>query len=106
MCEETIRFDKKAGKYRVGLPWKEGRKKAGQILQSVDSKAMATKRLKAMISRFHRDPVYLNTRHRPGLAPKSKCFSVATSKIALPDRQMTATSRYLKNSSFKFWKMA
>ena len=42
--KETIRFDKEKGKYRVGLPWKEGREAATERINNVDSRSMATKR--------------------------------------------------------------
>ena len=53
--DATFRFDDKLGKYVCGLPWRYGREKTAEILRSVDSKAMAMKRLKSMIPRLRRD---------------------------------------------------
>ena len=42
--EDTIRWDAENKKYSVGLPYKQGRDKAANILRSVDSRATAEKR--------------------------------------------------------------
>ena len=42
--EETIKWDAEKKKYSVGLPYKQGREKAAEILRSVDSKATAERR--------------------------------------------------------------
>ena len=53
--KKTITFDLEKGKYRVGLPWKRGRENATKILNALDSRQMALKRLYGMIPRFNRD---------------------------------------------------
>ena len=55
MLKESIRFDGSFGKYVVALPWRHGRENAAQTLASVDSKAMAIRRLCSMIPRLRRD---------------------------------------------------
>ena len=52
---ESIRFDETLGKYVVALPWKYGREKAMQVLNPLNSRAMAMKRLTNMIPRFKKD---------------------------------------------------
>ena len=52
---DSIRFDDKVGKYFSALPWKRGRKEATRVLNAVDSRSMALRRLKGMIPRFRRD---------------------------------------------------
>ena len=52
---ESIYFDSKINKYVVALPWKNGRENAAKILNSKNSKAMASKRLTNMIPRLNRD---------------------------------------------------
>ena len=53
--EESIRFDKEKGMYHVGLPWRYGREKTAEILNAVDSKSMAVKRLRSLVPRLRRD---------------------------------------------------
>ena len=54
--KETIRFDEEKGKYRVGLPWKEGREKATELINNVDSRSMATKRSWSLRRSMERNP--------------------------------------------------
>ena len=54
--EESIRFDEKAGKYWVGLPWRHGRDHATKTLNALDLRRMAIKRLHNMIPRMIKDP--------------------------------------------------
>ena len=53
---QSIRFDVSKNKYRIGLPWKHGREHARNVLNNLDSRQMAMKRLRGMIPRFKRDP--------------------------------------------------
>ena len=53
--KDTIRFDAKKGKYVVGLPWKGGREHATKVLNALDSRDMAIRRLKSMVPRFRKD---------------------------------------------------
>ena len=53
---QSIRFDATKNKYVIGLPWKHGRKHARDVLNNLDSRQMAMKRLRGMIPRFRRDP--------------------------------------------------
>ena len=52
---DSIRFDKKRGKYMIGLLWRNGREAACQTLNALDSQQMALKRLQGMIHRFRRN---------------------------------------------------
>ena len=53
---ESIRFDESLKKYVVALPWKFGREKAMETLNSLNSRSMAMRRLTGLISRFRREP--------------------------------------------------
>ena len=55
IVKNSIHFNKTIGKYQVALPWRHGRAEAKRVLGSVDSKSMATRRLKGMIPRMRRD---------------------------------------------------
>ena len=43
--ESTIRFDKELGHYKCGLPWKEDRRAAAEVLNKLDSAGNAANRL-------------------------------------------------------------
>ena len=52
---ESIHFDQERGKYVVGLPWKGGREYAMSVINKLDSRGMAMKRLRSMVPRFRKD---------------------------------------------------
>ena len=52
LLQESIYFDEEKGKFVVALPWKYGRERLAEILNAVDSKAMALKRLRSMIPKL------------------------------------------------------
>ena len=52
---DSIRFDESLGKYVVALPWKHGREKSMEILNSLNSRSMAMRRLTGLIPRFRKD---------------------------------------------------
>ena len=53
--QNSITFDDQRGKYVVGLPWRYGREKSAQVINAVNSRAMAERRLKSMIPRLRKD---------------------------------------------------
>ena len=55
LLEDSIRFDEDKGKFVVALPWKYGCQQSANILNSVDSRGMALRRLKSMIPKLKRD---------------------------------------------------
>ena len=54
--EDTIRWDSENQKYSVGLPYKQGREKAANILRSVDSRVTAEKRAQSLKRSMERIP--------------------------------------------------
>ena len=55
LLEDSIHFCEDRGKFVVALPWKYGRQQSADILNSVDSKGMALRRLKSMIPKLKWD---------------------------------------------------
>ena len=74
--QESISFDEQRGKYVVGLPWRYGREKSAEILNAVNSRAMAERRLRSMIPKLkknaeRRQRVFAEVdKFEPGLAKK------------------------------------
>ena len=54
--EESIRWDPAVGRYRVALPWKEGREAAAAVLNRLDSDRMALDRLERLARKMRREP--------------------------------------------------
>ena len=54
--EESIRWDEKVQRYRVGLPWKDGREAAAAQINDLDSGRMALDRLERLGRKLSRDP--------------------------------------------------
>ena len=46
--KETTVWDVEAGKFKAGLPYKKGREKTAEILNSVDSEATARRRMMSL----------------------------------------------------------
>ena len=55
LLENSIHFNKERGKFVLALPWKYGRQQSADILNSVDSRSMALRRLKSMTPKLKRD---------------------------------------------------
>ena len=54
--EESIRWDAAVGRYRVGLPWNNGREAAAKALNHLDSDKMALDRLERLARKMRREP--------------------------------------------------
>ena len=54
--EESIRWDPKVGRYRVGLPYKLGREETAKRINHLDSDGMALDRLKRLGRKMEKDP--------------------------------------------------
>ena len=54
---DTIRFDLSVHRYRVGLPWKNGRAAAAGVLNRLNSSKMSLDRLRRSAGRLRADPV-------------------------------------------------
>ena len=54
--EEGLEFSEEETRYGSVVPWRGGRESAAEILNSLNSREMAIRRLKGMIARFNRDP--------------------------------------------------
>ena len=61
---ESVRWREKEGKYAAGIPWKEGREGAAKVLNRVDSKSMAERRMWSLKRSMEKVP-----------AKKEKAFS-------------------------------
>ena len=60
----SIKWDEEKGKYSCGLPYKFGREKTAEILNSVDSSSMAKNRMRSLKRNLEKNP-----------AKKAKAFS-------------------------------
>ena len=54
--EATITFDEALGHYRCGVPWREDRTAAAQIVNTMDTASNAKNRLRKAAARMHREP--------------------------------------------------
>ena len=54
--KSTIRFDEELGHYKCGLPWKEDRQAAAEVLNKLDSAGNAANRLRKASEKMKREP--------------------------------------------------